>query len=97
MTTGYPQPRLEVALLDLGRHGSRWYLLINAPADDVEMAVEAAAFGARSEMIKRYVQGGPYATEADAQAEVERRYAEMQAEYEWVEEQARIGGYRVAW
>lgn len=41
--------------------------------------------------------GGPYASEAEAQAEVDRRYEELAAEYEWVEEQARLGGYTVCW
>lgn len=97
MTTSSPQPRLEVALLDLGRHGCRWYVLTNAAADDVEMAVEMAAFGVRSEMVERYVQGGPYATEADAQAEVERRYEELDEWYHAVEEQARREGWMVCW
>lgn len=45
----------------------------------------------------RHPSGGPYASEADAEAEIERRYKEMSDLYDAVERQAREGGYTVTW
>lgn len=83
-----PPTQYSVAYLDLGR-GERWYLLVGTDADSVY----------RDDLRggHRGVRGGPFPTRQDAEAEVERRYQEMQDEYDYVEEMARRGGYSVQW
>lgn len=93
-----PPPRYEVAYFNAGR-GCKWYVLTN-PDDDLLSYREDLCEYAPAALVAAFVaeiSGGPYGSEAEAQAEVDSRYEDLSEYYTAVEEEARRGGYTVAW
>ena len=87
--SGSPLPRYEVVsgtVLFPGdeKRAGRWYVYRGRVDDEPYFD-------------RRGIDGGPYGTRKEAEEEIDRRYAEMNELYEWVEEGARRGGFRVQW
>lgn len=87
-----PPPQYVVVEADLGR-GVKWYVYESGwdhSWDEHGRETVTQWLGGRP-------CGGPYASREDAEAEIKRRYAEMDAEYDYQERLAREGGYTIAW
>lgn len=92
MSGSSPVPQYVAVERDLGR-GVRWYLYV--------CGWDHSWDEHGRETVTRWVGsrpcGGPYASRREADAEIERRYAEMGALYDEVEARAREEGRTVAW